>query len=126
MNRSSWLLRGLKFAFLAVLFVAVVGFITMSLWNWLVPDLFHGPFITFPQTLGLLLLTRILFGGFNKSGRAGAWSRRRKMMREKMESRMASLSPEEQEKFRQKMHATCSTPAWMRRSAPEEPQKVSV
>ncbi|HEX8426687.1 hypothetical protein [Hymenobacter sp.] len=126
MNRSSWLLRGLKFALLAVLFVAAIGFITMSLWNWLVPDLFRGPEISFPQTLGLLLLSRILFGGFHKGARAEAWSRRRKMMREKMESRMASLSPEEQEKFRQKMRATCSGPAWMRRAAPDEAQKVSL
>ena len=126
MNRNSWLLRCLKFILLGGLFVAVVGFIAMNLWNWLVPSLFRGPEINFLQTLGILLLSRILFGGFNKGGRAAAWSRRRKMMREKMESRMASLSPEEQEKFRQKMHATCSAPAWMRRSASEEPQKVSV
>jgi len=125
MNRSAWLLRGLKFIVLGALFVAVVGFVTMSLWNWLVPELFNGRFITFPQTLGLLLLSRILFGGFNKSGRAGAWNRRRKMMKEKMESRMANLSPEEQEKFRQKMRATCG-PAWMRRSVPEESQSVSI
>lgn len=125
MNRSFRPLIGLKFIFLGGLFVAVVGFVTMTLWNQLVPELFNGPVINFWQTLGLLVLSRILFGGWGRGGRSGAWARRRKMMREKMESRMASLSAEEQEKFRQKMRATCG-PAWMRRPAPEEPQQVSV
>jgi hypothetical protein len=125
MNRSFRPLIGLKFILLGGLFVAVVGFVTMTLWNRLVPELFNGPVINFWQTLGLLVLSRILFGGWGRGGRSGAWARRRKMMREKMESRMASLSPEEQEKFRQKMRATCGS-AWMRRPAPEEPQQVSV
>ena len=119
MNRSSWLLRGFKFIFFAGLFVAAIGLLTMSLWNWLVPVLFSGPAVNFPQTLGLLLLSRILFGGFQRGGRPGVWARRRKMWRQKMESRMAGLSPEEQEKFRQKMRASCG-PARLRRPAAEE------
>jgi hypothetical protein len=54
--------RGLKFlAFVALGLLAVflIGYITMSLWNWLVPVLFNGPFITFWQALGLLLLSKI-------------------------------------------------------------------
>lgn len=125
MNRSSRLLIGLKFILLGGLFVAVVGFVTMTLWNRLVPELFNGPILNFWQTLGLLALSRIFFGGWGRGGRSGAWARRRKMMREKMESRMAGLSPAEQEKFRQKMRASCG-PAWMRRPTPEEPQSVSV
>lgn len=123
MNRSFWLLRGLKFIVLATLFVAVIGFLTMNLWNWLVPALFDGPFISFSQTLGLLLLSRILFGGFGRGGR-GAWARRRAWRRH-MANRMAGLSPEEQEKFRQKMRASCG-PAWMRRPATEETQAASI
>lgn len=125
MNRSFWLLRGLKFFFFATLFVAAVGFLTMSLWNWLVPVLFNGPSISFWQTLGLLLLSRILFGGFGRGGRGGAWARRRKMWQQRMATRMAGLSPEEQEKFRQKMRASCG-PAWMRRPTAEETQSAPV
>jgi len=29
---------------------------TQSLWNWLIPEIFHGPRITFGQTAGLMLL----------------------------------------------------------------------
>ena len=121
MNRSFWLLRGLKFFLFATLFVAAAGYITMSLWNWLVPALFNGPGISFWQSLGLLVLTRILFGGWGR-GRPGDWSRRREIWRRKMETRMAHLTPEEQEKFRQKMRTSCG-PSWMRRR--EETQEAS-
>jgi hypothetical protein len=114
MNRKFWLLRGLKIFFFVSLFIVVAGYATMSLWNWLVPVLFNGPAISFWQTLGLLVLTRILFGGWGRGGRPGDWSRRREIWRKKMESRMAHLTPEEQEKFRQKMRSSCG-PAWMRR-----------
>ena len=118
MNRSFWLLRGLKFLFFATLFVAAAGFVTMSLWNWLVPVLFNGPAINFWQTLGLLILSRILFGGWGRGGHAGSWAQRREAWRQKMETRMAHLTPEEQEKFRQKMRSSCG-PSWMRRKEAE-------
>ena len=34
----------------------------MLLWNWLIPDLFSGPILTFWQSIGLLVLFKILFG----------------------------------------------------------------
>ena len=55
MNRQFWLLRGLRFALVAALFIAAAVFFTRYLWNWLVPELFHGPVIGPGQTLGLLL-----------------------------------------------------------------------
>jgi len=126
MNRNSWLLRGLRFLAFAALFVAAAGFITMSLWNWLVPALFHGPSINFGQTIGLLLLSRILFGGWGRGGHAQAsWARKKKMWREKVESRLAGMTPEQQEKFRQKMQTACG-PAWMRRQTPESVQATHV
>ena len=118
MKRSFWLLGGLKFILFGALFITAAGFATMSLWNWLVPSLFHGPLLDFWQTLGLLLLSRILFGGWGRGGRAG-WTRRRQAWRQKMADRMANLSPEEQEKFRQKMRTSCGP--WMRRRMSEEP-----
>jgi hypothetical protein len=35
----------------------------MSLWNTLIPALFHGPVLTFWQTAGLFLLSKILLTG---------------------------------------------------------------
>ena len=69
--RRNWMLRELKIAVFAPLFLVVLGFVVMSLWNWLAPAMFGGHTITFWQALGLLVLTRILFGGFR--GRRERW-----------------------------------------------------
>jgi hypothetical protein len=44
--------------------VAVFGVGVMFLWNALLPGIFGLPFINYWQAAGLLLLARILFGGF--------------------------------------------------------------
>ena len=78
------------------LFIAVGGGIVMQLWNWLAPALFGIKQITFWQALGLLLLCRILFGGFGLGGgHSSSRSRRR------MSERFEQMTPEEREKFRQ-------------------------
>lgn len=118
MSRSFWLLRGLKFLLFAVLFVAVAGYVTMSLWNWLVPALFHGPVVSFAQALGLFALSKILFGigGPGRRHRhhhAGPpWARGREMWRQKMEARLATMTPEEREKYRERLRR-CGMP-WSR------------
>ncbi len=45
-----------------VVFFAVFGIFIRLLWNWLMPVIFGLPRITYPQAVGLLLLTRLLFG----------------------------------------------------------------
>src|SRR5579859_2118022 len=84
------------------LFVAVIGEIVMHLWNWLLPPLFGWRVIGFWQALGLLILCRILFGGFG--GHSGGPGRRRRRMQERWEQ----MTPEEREKFRQGMRGRCS------------------
>ncbi len=38
-------------------------FVTMSLWNCLIPSLFNGPALGFWQTAGLFILSKILLTG---------------------------------------------------------------
>jgi hypothetical protein len=83
-----------------VLFVVVIGEIVMHLWNWLLPPLFGWHTIGFWQALGLLLLSRILLGGFG--GHGGPGGRRRRM-----QERWDKMTPEEREKFRQGMKGRC-------------------
>ena len=80
-------------------FIFIGGEIVMRLWNWLLPPLFGSRLITFWQALGLLVLCRILFGGFGMHGGSHGRSR----LRKRMEERCEYMSPEEREKFRQKM-----------------------
>lgn len=48
-----------------VAFAALFGWCVMTLWNWLMPDLFGLQTISFWQATGLLLLCKILFGGIS-------------------------------------------------------------
>jgi hypothetical protein len=94
-------LRGLKFAPLAALFVALIGLVVMSLWNWLIPAVIGWQRIGFWQALGLLILSKILFGGFHgRHGSHGNWHGR-------MMERWGKMTPEEREKFRQTMRHRC-------------------
>jgi hypothetical protein len=80
-----------------VAFIAIGGEIVMKLWNWLLPPLFGWRQITFWQALGILVLCRILFGGFGRHGSGGSNFRRR------MKGRCEHMTPEERERFRQRM-----------------------
>jgi len=51
------------FGILGLGFIVLAIFITMSLWNWLIPLLFKGPEMNFWQTAGLFLLSKILLTG---------------------------------------------------------------
>src|SRR5260370_23864684 len=51
-----------------LLFVFIGGELVLQLWNWLLPPLFGFRQITFWQGLGILLLCRILFGGYGLPG----------------------------------------------------------
>lgn len=101
MKNNFKVIKVLKIAAAIIFFFLLFGFGTMYLWNWLVPALFHGPIISFWQTIGLIVLSKILFGGFK--GRGGRWGGRngmREHWKRKFEERMASMTEEEKEKFR--------------------------
>ena len=78
-------------ALLALVAIAVLGWIVMTLWNWVIPAVFvGGRAIDYFHALGLLVLSRILFGGFRGRGGwhgRGPWRRWERM------------SPEERENF---------------------------
>ena len=88
----------------AVLFTFIGGEVVKHLWNWLLPPLFGWPMLTFWQALGLLVLSRILFGRLGGHGAGSRWRRR-------WEEKYELLTPEERERFRQGMHSRCGWPA---------------
>ncbi len=57
-----------KFGVMGVAAMILFTFVVMWLWNWLVPEVFSGPVLTYWQTLGLLVLSKILFSGIGKGG----------------------------------------------------------
>jgi hypothetical protein len=88
-----------------IIAIVVFGNVVHSLWNWLMPALFHLPLITFWQALGLMALGWILFGGLRGGGRHG-WGRGR-AWRRGMHGRWEQMTLEEQEKVREWMRNRC-------------------
>ena len=58
---AGWVLLGI----IAITGIAILfGYIIMSLWNWLMPDIFGLTTITYWQAVGLFVLAKFIFGGF--------------------------------------------------------------
>jgi len=77
---------------LMVLAAAFLGLMVMLLWNAVMPAAFVGSrSMDYSHALGLLILSRILFGGFR--GR-GSWHHRRHWRR------WEAMTPEEREQFK--------------------------
>jgi hypothetical protein len=84
---------------LIILFIVAKAAAVMLLWNALVPDLFHGPSLLYPQALGLMVLAKLLvgFGGFGCHHRRGHWGHGGR------HAFWSKLSDEEREKFKAKL-----------------------
>ena len=89
--------------FLVAAGILVFSGIVMLLWNALLPGLFHFPVITLWQALGLLILSKILFGGFRPGGHRGQW-------KDKLKQKWMNMTPEEREKFQQDWGRRCRKP----------------
>lgn len=99
--KKYWVARAIKIIFFAMIAAGVLSFIVMSLWNALMPAMFGTKAISFWQALGLLVLSKLLFGGFRPyGGGGGPWRRR-------MAERWEHMTPEEREKFKQGMRFGC-------------------
>jgi hypothetical protein len=103
-----WILKGICIAAVITLAILGFGYITMHLWNWLMPVLFKLPLISFSQALGLLILSKILFSGFGgKRGhrhcghRGWGGQHRGGMWKKRWEEKMANMTPEQREKVKQ-------------------------
>jgi hypothetical protein len=55
--------------FLGICAIALLGWVVMTLWNAVIPGVFVGVrAVDYRQALGLLVLSRLLFGGFRGRG----------------------------------------------------------
>jgi membrane-bound ClpP family serine protease len=61
-------LKYIGFGILGVGFMIALTFGIQALWNWLIPELFNGPELTFWQTIGLFILSKILLTGVAPGG----------------------------------------------------------
>ena len=89
----------IKWTILGIVFVIAFGWVVMLLWNWLVPSIFNLREITFWEALGLLLLGKLLFGGFHGKDR----SRNSMRWKQHYYNKFSQMTPEERERFKAKM-----------------------
>ena len=75
----------------------------MLLWNAVLPAVLGVKAITFWQALGILVLSKILFGGFGGGRRWRGGSQ----WKEKMKQRFEGMTPEQREKFKEEWKYRC-------------------
>ena len=89
--------RGILIVLGIAALVTLFGFIVMLLWNWLLPNLFAFHTITFWQAIGLVILSKILFGGFKCCNHHGHHDKMHRW----------HMSPEDREKLREEWRNRC-------------------
>lgn len=97
-QNAKWMAKGISFR---VIMVALMGLLVMLLWNNIVVVTFGLKSLNYLQSLGLLLLVRILTGHFGHGGRhgPGGMMHRKGMMRE----RWMNMHQEERKQWLQHM-----------------------
>ena len=110
--RRKWFYKIPGIILIVIAAVALFGFIVQQLWNSLIPAIVGGRAITFWQAVGILLLSKILFG-------AGFRGRGNMRWRNRMGERWEKMSPEEREKFSRGMRG-----CFGRREFQPEEQKI--
>ncbi|MEO5995651.1 MAG: hypothetical protein ABIN89_03040 [Chitinophagaceae bacterium] len=103
MKNRFWLRKIVKVLFILPLAMLAFGLVVMYLWNATLPAVIHVTTINFWQALGILLLSKILFGGFR-----GGWGGRQRHWKNEMQSKLSTMTPEEKEKFKQDWKDRCS------------------
>lgn len=98
--KKEWKAKIILFGIAAIV---ALGAIVMWLWNWIVPELFNGPVISYWQAAGLLVLTRILFRGFGGMNRCsmqyGGWN--------SWKNKWDKMDPEQRERMRELWKKRC-------------------
>ena len=110
-TRRRWL-----FPLIPLAAIAVFGMVVMLLWNAIIPALTGWALLTYWKAVGLLILSKILFGGFpgrrggpgwgRHGGMRGKWMERKEAMREKW----AGMDEAERAKFKERMGNRCGRP----------------
>ncbi|MBS1653237.1 MAG: hypothetical protein JSU05_00200 [Bacteroidetes bacterium] len=94
--------------------LAAFGGIVMWLWNAILPSVLGVSAITFWQAAGILILSKILFGGLHDG-----WNKKKQMWRHNIQQKWASMTPEEREKFKEELKTRCGH--WKRSKDSEAP-----
>jgi len=116
MKKSFWVKKILKGIVIGALAVSVFSYVVMLLWNNVLAAVTGVLPVNFWQAMGILVLSKILFGGFRGGGGGfrgrGPWNPE---MREKWQN----MSEEDRKNFKQEWRNRCKT--WSRGRFEQKP-----
>ena len=111
MNKKFWAKKIAGFIVLAIAMTALLSYVVMLLWNNVLAAVVSVSLISFWQALGLLILSKILFGGFH-----GGWGGHKSgHWKNEMKEKWQGMTAEEREKVKQEWRNRCSV--WKRGSS---------
>ncbi len=96
-------LKGLFFVLVFLVFVFGMSWVVMFLWNAILPEVTGVKTLTFWQAMGLLVLAKILFGGFGRRGRN--WNRSK---RGRWKEKWMGMSDDDRAKAKAKWKDYCN------------------
>jgi hypothetical protein len=113
-----WFKKGLMFFFFFIAATLLFTAIVMGLWNAILTAVLGVKLITFSQALGILILSKILFGGF----RGGWHGKRGQEWKQRMKDKWESMSPDQREQFKDEWKNRCGGKWKMNREESNSPQ----
>ena len=109
-GRNFWIKRAIFIPIAIAAGVFIFGSVVMLLWNALLPAVFGITTITFWQALGILVLSKILFGGFG--GHHGHHGHHKfHDHSHEWREKWINMTPEEKEKLRMEWKGRCQPSA---------------
>ena len=94
--------KGILFVPIFIGGIFLFTWLVMLLWNGILPKVTGVKNISFFQAMGILVLSKILFG-FNSRWGGGHYARRKQQMEEKLQH----MTPEEREQFKAEWKNRC-------------------
>src|SRR5688572_6658632 len=117
MNKTvKYILIGTGIAILCIAGFGLFIWLFQYLWNWLVPGIIGWRAISYWEALGLFILSKMLFKGITWNNNRGShWNRHWKAKwnekwNAKWREKWDTMSPEDRDRFKQKMREKCG---WM-------------
>lgn len=101
--KKFWIRKGLLVTTFVIVAILLVTLVVMGLWNAILPVVLGVKTITFTQALGILVLSKILFGGF----RGGWGGGRGREWRQNMKAKWETMTPEQREQFKAEWKNRC-------------------
>lgn len=103
--KKFWIRRAIMMIPLVIAGILLLGAVVMGLWNAILTVVLGVKAISFLQALGILVLSKILFGGFK--GRGGHRCGHGQEWKMKMKEKWESMTPEDKEKFKSEWKNRC-------------------